>query len=259
MKRMICPTCSSDLKQTKIKGGGLAYVCPLKHGMALSQLLLRKLLPNRLGIKMWSGAMRAPNTNGKACPSCSNKMINYSSERFTKNIELDICKSCSFFWFDKQEYTKIFKFSQDNSSEHTNISQLKKSESFQNKKDIAIAETQKMDDTLTLNDDFQKAFNASPFAIAAILTLIGLGIVFVYGMKHPEVKNAFLYTNYIKILGAAGFIYFHQLIPNILKHGIIATVYFDKSVIRYMEIIAYWLSWLTLIGQPLYILSVMFR
>jgi Zn-finger nucleic acid-binding protein len=243
-----CPVCNEGLVQTKIKGGGFVYLCAGKHGMALKELTLRKLLPNRAGLKIWNAALKISKTSGQNCPACSEKMVLLEDKLLSKDVEIDICKLCKIFWFDKGEYKKIL------SSLKTSLttSSRVQPDRLNTKKGKAFSKALKLDDTLTLNSDFHRLFNLNPKVLSVFLAVIGLALSINWDMSndHAEGFKIFSKTN-INIFSALVFIHLHQFLPNFYKFGWFS-FRFDQETLRSFEIWAYWLAWFDLVAVPIY-------
>jgi Zn-finger nucleic acid-binding protein len=250
----------------KVEGGGAVFTCANKHGLAISQIVLRKFYPKNAGLRIWLQAIKKRNSRGQDCPSCKKPMITFAHQFNDNKTELDICKSCAIIWFDQGEYRSVLNFEKLNLENSENVT-LKSDDSFKETllKDAAIYKqtineskltkkkktTNSEDEKLNLNKSIEKSTGFNPTGLALLLTIIGMLISFRINAKAPDSSN--LFSQAYKIIGAFILIIFHNNLPNFIKHGYWGLI-LDKSSIRFLDYFLYFSSWITLIGMPFYLL-----
>ncbi|NQV31217.1 MAG: zf-TFIIB domain-containing protein [Phycisphaeraceae bacterium] len=70
--------------------------------MAANLAVLRKLLGQDVALNFWRKAMSSTPAN-RPCPSCTQPLSVFTCDVDHNAIELDLCKRCQIFWFDKGE------------------------------------------------------------------------------------------------------------------------------------------------------------
>ena len=249
-----CPRCSSKLTSKKVKGGGIAYLCPNGHGMSISQLLLRKLIPNRGGLRLWMRAINNVNNDGLSCPSCKRAMIKVKHNLQGKAVDLDGCRSCSLLWFDKGEYQLFFNEEnmQESSAVETNMTkvqkEVKKSDAL-----IKIKKEQKVE--ANFDENFEKVFKLRPKPTSIVLGAIDLALFYFILLRGKAVDHSQFKTEVAAIIGSVFIIHAHAILPDFLKHGFIASRYFDENSLRILDFLLYFGSWLQLVAMPFYLLT----
>ncbi|MBA3272867.1 MAG: zf-TFIIB domain-containing protein [Chthoniobacterales bacterium] len=96
-----CPTCSRELTKTTTSHG-LFWSCAACGGNALGvDVLRRTFAPDQINA-LWRRALTGEGSLGRACPSCSNAMIEVAATS-EPQPRVDVCRLCSFVWFDTEE------------------------------------------------------------------------------------------------------------------------------------------------------------
>ena len=254
---LICPKCSKDLATKNVKGGGVVFLCKNKHGLALSQIVLRKFYPKNAGLRIWLHALKSRNNIGQACPSCQKAMINFKHQFNEKETDLDICKSCAIIWFDEGEYKSVLKSEQAHSEQH-NLDHSKKPllnksttipKGISKKKgQVAGDETDKLD----FNQSIEKSAGFDPRGVAFLLTIVDLFISYRISLKEPNLEKYFMISQAYKTIGAFILILFHNYLPNFVKHGTWGLI-LDKASIRTLDYFLYFGAWFSLIAMPFYL------
>jgi Zn-finger nucleic acid-binding protein len=105
-----CPRCNTRLKNVQTKYG-MVWSCVNCKGRAIGHGLLKKLSNPTLIQQVWMRAKQENNATGGPCPACRRPMLVVSTGPQLGSVELDICQSCFFIWFDHQEFEKVPKVS----------------------------------------------------------------------------------------------------------------------------------------------------
>lgn len=102
MSKPICPRCNSFLDLT-LRSKVRFYICKNGCGEAISVIALRNMADPKLITKAWMESVHS-NSNVKIkCPHCFGQMSSVKTQLMRSNVELDICRSCMFFWLDHAE------------------------------------------------------------------------------------------------------------------------------------------------------------
>jgi Zn-finger nucleic acid-binding protein len=83
-------------------GSGIIWRCEKCDGRAVGlQLLRRTFTPESIN-PLWLHAIRNEGIIARACPSCSNRMIEVALDG-SGGIKVEVCRICEFVWFDAGE------------------------------------------------------------------------------------------------------------------------------------------------------------
>jgi len=110
---MICPRCQCRLARAKLKvKPGVLWVCRSCQGRAIGLGLLRRLVDPKAVKRIWSVASQSGKDSCRSCPSCQRPMIVMllplqKDQDSPEILELDICRSCQFVWFDPKEFGQL--------------------------------------------------------------------------------------------------------------------------------------------------------
>jgi Zn-finger nucleic acid-binding protein len=100
-----CPRCYVPLAQNKMQFG-IFWSCAKCGGRAVTvELLRRTFTPDSIN-PLWLHAIRGEGASSFACPSCHRQMIQVALADGA-NVNVDVCKSCHFIWFDAHELDSL--------------------------------------------------------------------------------------------------------------------------------------------------------
>ncbi|MBW7940678.1 MAG: zf-TFIIB domain-containing protein, partial [Candidatus Omnitrophica bacterium] len=100
------PDCLIELRRAKSALGN-AWGCPQCRGRVLGMAFLRRTLDKTAVNTLWQAAREADATQGKACPGCGRPMREVTITAAETPLQLDVCCSCQFVWFDNLEFEQI--------------------------------------------------------------------------------------------------------------------------------------------------------
>jgi len=106
---MLCTHCRRRLVRAKTARSGVLWVCPDCKGRAVSIALLRRSVDPDSVRQLWSRSRGGPSNPDRRCPSCTRPMVavNVSDKKDGSILELDVCRSCQFVWFDSKELSRL--------------------------------------------------------------------------------------------------------------------------------------------------------
>jgi membrane associated rhomboid family serine protease len=84
--------------------GGITWSCPRCDGRTATISLLRKALDADTVRSIWAGASAPDAPEGVRCPSCLKVMREVSLRTPAGYQAIDVCRPCTFLWFDPGEY-----------------------------------------------------------------------------------------------------------------------------------------------------------
>ncbi len=84
--------------------GGITWSCPRCDGRTATISLLRKALDANTVRSIWMGASQEEAPAGVRCPSCLRAMREVSLRTPEGYQEIDVCRPCTFIWFDPGEF-----------------------------------------------------------------------------------------------------------------------------------------------------------
>jgi Zn-finger nucleic acid-binding protein len=106
-----CPACSqSNLTQIRAQHG-LFNACKSCGGVLVALSLLQKVSDPKLLGEVWRTALARGIATGRLCPTCPAALLHAVIPRPEKNTEIDLCRECMTFWFDRGELEAIPKAS----------------------------------------------------------------------------------------------------------------------------------------------------
>lgn len=103
---MSCPSCDLKLESLQLKRGS-CWSCSNCGGKAINLTLLKKLSEPKKVQAFWMGAYKSGKTAQRNCPSCKRPMKEHHAGPDLGSIEIDICTTCQFLWFDAQELDHV--------------------------------------------------------------------------------------------------------------------------------------------------------
>ena len=102
----MCPNCARRLENVQTKHG-VVWSCSTCKGHAIGVGLLQKISKPELITQIWMRAKQENRPVGKPCPSCRRAMLAITTGPQLGSIELDVCHTCFFIWFDNHELEKF--------------------------------------------------------------------------------------------------------------------------------------------------------
>ena len=102
MNELTCPKCETLLKQTKTEKGML-WLCETCAGLAVNVAVLRKYLAVEVVREFWLKATNESQLSDRKCPSCAQKLREFTVGEYNRQVQLDLCKMCQLIWFDRNE------------------------------------------------------------------------------------------------------------------------------------------------------------
>ncbi len=101
-----CPRCHNELLARK-DSVGIYWECCHCGGRAAGIGYLRKNLDGKIIAQAWAEALETGGDAGCSCPMCSRQMAEVTVDASGHSLKLDLCRPCSFFWFDTAEYEAL--------------------------------------------------------------------------------------------------------------------------------------------------------
>lgn len=98
-----CPRCDIRLKRRHVEGG-VAWSCPRCDGRTATYGLLRKHLEDETLRGIHQRVVAPDAAPGARCPSCLKTMREVTLRTPAGYQELDVCRKCTFVWFDPDEF-----------------------------------------------------------------------------------------------------------------------------------------------------------
>ena len=102
MNNLTCPKCETLLKQTMTETGML-WLCETCAGIAVNVAVLRKCLSVKVVREFWFKATNEGQPSDRKCPSCAQKLREFTVGEYNRQVQLDLCKMCQLIWFDRNE------------------------------------------------------------------------------------------------------------------------------------------------------------
>ncbi len=103
---LICPNCDKPLKKGR-RPHGFIWGCQRCGGRAAPLALLRRSIDKNAIDRMWQRVVAIDGVEGKACPICTKRMVQFQLKVVDVDWKLDLCKPCQLFWFDEGEYDDL--------------------------------------------------------------------------------------------------------------------------------------------------------
>ncbi|MEM6916317.1 MAG: rhomboid family intramembrane serine protease [Verrucomicrobiota bacterium] len=110
----LCPVCHVSLDRARSEEG-LVWSCRECGGHAATISILRKSVDRDFVSELWR-KLRSDESRiceDRACPACRKPMVSITEEAITGPLELDVCRSCQFFWLDFGEKESLPKKSSE--------------------------------------------------------------------------------------------------------------------------------------------------
>jgi len=102
MNELTCPKCETLLNQTMTEKGML-WLCETCAGLAVNIAVLRKCLDTKIVREFWVKATNEGQPSDRKCPSCAQKLKQFTVGEYNRQVQLDLCKMCQLIWFDRNE------------------------------------------------------------------------------------------------------------------------------------------------------------
>ena len=100
---MECPHCKTELAVIK-KASGQYWECRECKGRLVSVAVLRRLVDQEHVDWIWAYGREGIGEQKRPCPKCKRLMFEISSSPDPKAPKLDVCRYCTFIWFDPEEF-----------------------------------------------------------------------------------------------------------------------------------------------------------
>lgn len=101
-----CPNCNVSLKRV-MEVKGIHWVCTTCEGRSSMISLLRKTAPTAIVNNLWISAKSNNYPRRRECSACNNLMTEIPIAVPDGIQKIDVCVTCQFVWFDKEEYQSI--------------------------------------------------------------------------------------------------------------------------------------------------------
>ena len=124
LENIQCPRCDTKLENIPTKHG-VVWSCFNCKGRAIGVGLLQKISDPALIQQIWIRAKQENNPTGAPCPACRQAMLIVTTSQQLGSVELDVCHSCFFIWFDHHELDKVPKASDSEIAKRTAASEPK--------------------------------------------------------------------------------------------------------------------------------------
>ncbi len=103
---LVCPECRKRLVRTKAPNG-IFFECPRCQGRAVSLAVVRRVVETKYTNRLWRRVIHGESRKGVNCPACERPMDEVAIPFDGHAINLDICRSCQFLWFDPHEFEQL--------------------------------------------------------------------------------------------------------------------------------------------------------
>ncbi len=104
-EQYICPRCLIPLKENKM-AQGIFWSCGNCGGRAVTVELLRRTFTPESINPLWLHAIRGEGLSSVGCPLCRRQMLQVALADGA-NVNVDVCRSCHFVWFDAHEVESL--------------------------------------------------------------------------------------------------------------------------------------------------------
>ncbi len=118
-----CASCDAPLTQQRTQFG-IVYTCKRCGGRSVSLPVLRRAgAPRDLLSSLWKKATSEGARRVRPCPHCYRPMAEISSQTPGGWLVLDVCKTCTMVWFDREELKPFLAARQAPSTEKSLVPQ----------------------------------------------------------------------------------------------------------------------------------------
>lgn len=101
-----CPHCNKRLVNTR-NNYGQFWACPGCKGRMVSIALLRRLVDEENVNWVWAQGRDGRGKQKRSCPMCHRAMFEVSSGNAPTAPKLDVCRFCTYIWFDPDEFEEL--------------------------------------------------------------------------------------------------------------------------------------------------------
>ncbi|MBN1900870.1 rhomboid family intramembrane serine protease [Candidatus Sumerlaeota bacterium] len=101
-----CPHCNKRLINAR-NDYGQFWACPDCGGRMVSIALLRRMIDNENVGWIWAQGREGKGEQKRPCPLCRRPMIEVKSGNAPSAPNLDVCRFCSYAWFDPDEFEAL--------------------------------------------------------------------------------------------------------------------------------------------------------
>ena len=101
-----CLNCGAPLSRVNQKQG-FYWECDKCMGVLISVGILRDFIDNDHVDWFWGMARKEADKGNRKCPFCRRRMVSAASGPGQGDPDLDICRYCTFVWFDPGEFEKV--------------------------------------------------------------------------------------------------------------------------------------------------------
>jgi Zn-finger nucleic acid-binding protein len=102
MNDLMCPACQVPLSRAVTPEGAL-WRCETCSGLAANLAVVRRHLSAEAVREFWLKATTESTPSSRKCPSCAQRLSEFTECVNDRRIRLDLCRSCQLMWFDKNE------------------------------------------------------------------------------------------------------------------------------------------------------------
>ena len=102
----LCPNCSESLARAQ-NPHGIFWTCPACEGRLVSVAVLRRIVEQEHVDWVWAQAREGKGVENRFCPLCHRLMMEVPSGSSPAAPKLDVCKFCTYVWFDPEEFEEL--------------------------------------------------------------------------------------------------------------------------------------------------------
>ena len=103
-----CPRCEDSYLKEELFNKKISFTCEKCHGYFITIHALNSFPQAKEFTKLlWQGAKYGDYPNGIKCPECGQFTKQVTFEINNQDVDIDICTSCQFVWFDHQELNYV--------------------------------------------------------------------------------------------------------------------------------------------------------
>ena len=82
---------------------GALWKCETCAGAAANVAVLRRYLSAEIVKEFWLKATTEGVPSNRKCPSCAQRLKEFTVGEYNRKVRLDLCKGCQLIWFDRNE------------------------------------------------------------------------------------------------------------------------------------------------------------
>ena len=102
----LCPNCNARLARVQ-NPHGIFWACPACEGRLVSVAVLRRVVNQEHVDWVWAQAREGKGEENRFCPLCHRLMLEVSSGSSPNAPKLDVCRFCTYVWFDPEEFDEL--------------------------------------------------------------------------------------------------------------------------------------------------------